>query len=100
MHKKKDKTIFRDVNASELTVLKVRIYNSKSRVSIVADLAICFQVYETLEGVSKQSLLRRKFKAGEKGSEELAEWENISRYWTHQPADNMIHVVVKLPAGA
>ena len=66
----------------------------------MADLAICCQVYETLKGVSKQSLSRRKFKAGENGAEELDEWENVSKYWTHQPADNMIHVVVKLPAGA
>jgi hypothetical protein len=64
------------------------------------DLAICYQVDETLKGVSKQSLPRRKFKAGENGAEELEEWQSVSKYWTHQPADEKIHVVVKRPAGA
>ncbi len=99
VHKKKDMTILRDVNASDLTVLKVRIYSLESSVNIVADLAICFQVDETLKGVPKESLPRRKFKAGENGAEELVEWESVSKYWTHQPADKKIHVVVKRPAG-
>jgi len=99
VHKKKDITILRDYNASDLTVLKVRIYSLESSVNIAADLAIRFQVDETLKGVPKQSLRTRKFKAGENGAEELQEWERISKYWTHQPANKKIHVVAKRSAG-
>ena len=66
----------------------------------MADPAICFQVDETLKGVSKQSIRKRKFKAGENGAEELEECESVSKYWKHQPADKKIHFVVKRPAGA
>jgi hypothetical protein len=36
-------------------------------------------------------------KAGVGGVEALAEWKKVSHFWPRQPAEDKLHVLVKLP---